>query len=570
MKHETLLEALVTYAKTQPEKTAVYLLNSSDINLIDADLKYGQLFESVYNLAETIKKHSRPGDRALLCYPTGLDFIIAFYACLWAKVIAVAVVVPTNVGLMKKIEAIDDNCKPTLVLTDSKTFDQCIQETVKRHDVQILVTDTIQLNAPVNFDTLFRPDIKSNDVAFLQYTSGSTSEPKGVMVSHGNLLSNIHDMTEAFNSTSDSIGLNWLPHTHDMGLIGSFLHSVHKGAVIYLMSPTSFIRRPMMWLQALSTYHVEITGGPCFALQLCLDTLSPEKIQTLNLASLRYIIIGSEPISEEVISQFFDKLKPTGLSKQAFSPSYGLAEATLMVSSRTGSKAIMLDYLALNQNVATLANAESQHAVTVLSCGKPYLSVAIVSPETKLLCSENTLGEVWLQGKSIAQGYWQNPVETKNNFNVTPTGVENQRFFRTGDLGFLNQGELYIVGRIKDVIIINGLNYYPQDIEQVVLLCDDRLHRANCAVFCWRPIHAVTDSFVVLVNLRKRLPDEDYVLLTTKIKKQILIAFQLVPHDVQFVHASLPKTTSGKLQRNACKQLYQDQCEQQATRVLYV
>lgn len=560
MKPVSLLENLVVYSIEQPEKIAINVLNSNDICLIDAQITYGELFASVYQLAQIIKKKCEEGDRVLLCYPTGLDFIIAFYACLWAKRIAVAIAVPSNEGLVMKFEAISDNCTPTLLLTDSKTFEHYLQKKVQRQDLHIFVTDTLQLNVPVNMNCLLRPMMQSNDVAFLQYTSGSTSSPKGVMISHGNLLANIHDMSKAFAGSSESIGLNWLPHTHDMGLIGSFLHSVHKGALIYLMSPTSFIRRPLMWLHALSNYRIEITGAPCSALQLCLDHLSEEKTKALDLRSLRYLIIGSEPISEHTVTQFFDKLLPAGLSKRAFAPSYGLAEATLMVSSRSGATAVIVDNKALNQNSVQLASHVSQHVSTFLSCGKPYISVRIVSADTHSPCSDKMLGEIWLQGETISQGYWKNALETKQYFNAT-LGEEHLKYFRTGDLGFLHQGELYIAGRIKDVIIMHGLNYYPHDIEQTILLCDERLHGATCAVFCWREVNASTDSFVVLVNTRRRLPDEVYAELAIKIKKQILKTFQIVPHDVQFIQVSLPKTTSGKLRRYACRQLYVDHCE---------
>lgn len=561
MQQGMLLENLALYAITQPEKIAVNVLNASDINVIDAKITFHELFTSVYNLAQIIKKQSSIGDRVLLCYPTGLDFIIAFYACLWAKVIAVAVVVPSNEGLIKKFNAIAANSTPTLLLTDSKTFDGCIHKQVGCEAFNRLVTDALELTAPVSIDGLMYPDIQLSEIAFLQYTSGSTAAPKGVMISHGNLIANINDMTEAFNGTSDSIGLNWLPHTHDMGLIGSFLHSVHKGAVIYLMSPTSFIRRPLMWLQALSRYRVEITGAPCFALQLCIEMLSDEKIKSLDLQSLRYIIIGSEPISNEVVNKFYDKLMPAGLSKQALAPSYGLAEATLMVSSQKGLNTLTLDYKALSRNVVKIANTACLHTITLLSCGRPYLAAQIVSFENHLPCSDNTVGEIWLQGAAIAKGYWQNALETQHHFKAMLNGAEDELYFRTGDLGFLHQGELYVVGRLKEVIIINGLNYYPEDIEHAALLCDGNLHRATCVAFQWRAKDAVTDGFVVLLNTRKRLSDELYAMLTIKIKKQLLKEFQLVPHDVQFTNMTLPKTTSGKLQRMACKQLYIEQCE---------
>ena len=345
-------------------------------------------------------------------------------------------------------------------------------------------------------------------------------------------------MTLAFKGTKDSIGLKWIPHTHDMGLIGSFLHSIHKGAEIYLMSPLSFIRRPMSWLKALSKYKVEITGCPCFGLKMCLDHLTQEEAKQLNLSHLRYIIVGSEPIVSQVVIDFFNQLQVAALSPNSFAPSYGLAESTLMVSSRTG--------LYLNNN-------------NMVSCGTTYQTVKIIQAGTNTCCADGETGEIWLHGASVAQGYWGNSSESMQNFNAQ---IENDArlFYKTGDLGFLYQNELYITGRLKDLIIIHGLNYYPQDIEELVLSCDDRLKSASCAVFRWFNPTQSAESFVVLVRSNKKLSDETQQDLIIQIKKQILKMFQLIPHDIQFIKFSIPRTTSGKIQRNMCEQYYKEQC----------
>lgn len=571
MEYKQLLKRLVYHAKTQPEKNAIYLLNSTDINLIDAQLTYHELIQSAYNLANIIKKQAEPCERVILCYPTGIDFIIAFYACLLAKVVAVAVIVPSNLGLVKKFAAIYEDCKARLILTDRKTKSQYLDSAyLVAHSggaplfpiAPIMATDEQFLDSPVDLSCLSSLEVNLDDLAFLQYTSGSTANPKGVMISHGNLINNIVDIAHAFNSKKEAIGLNWLPLTHDMGLIGSFLHSIHIGAELYLMSPLSFIRRPMTWLQALSKYRANVTGCPNFGLKMCIDHLSEDNVKALDLSQLHYIIVGSEPISFDVVSDFMNSLARAGLSRKAIAPAYGLAESTVMVSTRQGVNALTVNYLALNNNLVSVVNRTNQDAITLVSCGRPYQTVQIFSEKTKTRCAENEVGEIWLHGKSIAQGYWSQGAESQLDFEATLAN-DKRLFFRTGDIGFLHQGELYVVGRIKDVLIINGLNYYPQDIEQAVLACDAILHKATCIVFRWRTEEAVTDGFIIMIRPNKRLSDDVKRELSIKIKKQILKEFQLVPHDLQFVTVSLPKTTSGKLQRYACNTLYKEHCQHQ-------
>lgn len=536
MEHPSLLKNLVDHAKTSPYKKAIYVLNNNDIHQIDSHIDYISLLNCAYLLAEKIKQQTHQGDRVLLCYPTGIDFVIAFYACLIAEVIAVAVAVPSNSGLIKKFESIKNDCEPSLILTDNKTNDDCIQSTTT---LQVITTDEAHTAHTSPLKNIILPQLHLDDLAFLQYTSGSTTEPKGVMISHGNLIDNITKMSRVFDGKKESIGLKWIPHTHDMGLIGSFLHSVHQGAEIYFMSPLSFIRRPLSWLVALSTYKIDMTGCPCFGLKMCLDQMNPEKINDLDLSHLRTLIVGSEPISTDVVTDFFNQLAPTGLSMKAFAPSYGLAESTLMVSSRRGLQTI------------------EQHPTALVSCGKSYQDLQIVSLKTNRPCAEQEVGEIWLHGKSVAQGYWNNPLETQEQFQATLED-DPRAYFKTGDLGFLYQHELYLVGRHKEVIIIHGMNYYPQDIEQIVIASDPLLSKASCAVFHWPIKNSSTESFVVLIKPSKKLTEENKTSLLITIKKHILKEIQLIPHDIQWVDVNFPKTTSGKLQRTACKALYKE------------
>lgn len=544
MNTPNVLSFLIQYAKEQPNKHAIYLINSKDITIIDEKITYSELLLCVCKLAEELKAKTTIGDRVILCYATGIDYVVAFYACLWAQVIPVTLTVPNNAALVEKFLAIYNDCLPMLILTDKNNSDNCSALNIA---CEILVTDYVKYQN-ANVEPFALPIFAPEDLAFLQYTSGSVSSPKGVMISHGNLLSNLESMSQAFNSQKDWVGVNWLPHTHDMGLIGSFLHSVYKGAEIYLMPPSMIIRRPLSWLQATSLYRANITGGPCFILKMCLDSWDETRLEGLDLSAMKHIVIGSEPINIKVVKEFFNTLEAKGLSSKAFTPAYGLAEATLMVSLRSGFNILQ----------------KSEYSESLISCGRAYQNLRIVSPDKQCECAEDEIGEIWINGPSVAQGYWQNHYATEDAFGGKLPG-DNASYFKTGDLGFLHAEELYVVGRIKEVIIINGVNYYPQDIERSILAADDILKTASCAVFRWRPKDAFVDSFVVFIKANKRCSPEIQEDLIIAIKKHLLKTYHLIPFDIKFVSFSFPKTTSGKLQRHICATLYEEQCAQKDT-----
>lgn len=539
MSTPNILSILEQHAITQPNKYAVYLINSRDITLIDAKITYKELWLEVSKLAYVIKSKTIKGDRVVLSFPTGIDYVIAFYACIKAQVIPVTLTVPTNLLLVEKFLAIIADCNPKLILTERNTLHNSMLATLEA-SAKILVVD--DYSEDENFDDGSLPNINQSDLVFLQYTSGSLSNPKGVMISHANLMDNLDVMSTGFNSQADWVGVNWLPHTHDMGLVGSFLHSIYKGAEIYLMPPSMIIRRPLSWLQAVSFYRATITGGPCFMLKLCLDNWDENKTNNFDFSALKHIVVGSEPINEGLVRDFLNLLEDKGLSKEAFTPAYGLAEATLMVSARTSLKSI---------------HKSEYSNYPIVSCGKLYQNVRIVDVVSGVDCLENQIGEIWINGPSVAHGYWQNSKQTQDSF---ITDEKGKTYFKTGDLGFLVDNELYIAGRIKEVIIINGVNYYPQDLERSVLAANELLQNTSCVVFRWRPQEAIVDSFVVLIKAGKFFTDDIQNLLITDIKKYLLKTYHLVPFDIKFVSFNFPKTTSGKLQRFSCAKLYKENC----------
>lgn len=533
-----VLKTLVDHAKTKPEKNAIHLLNHADVAIIDDKINYHDLLGCVLTLAETIKANTNAGDRVLLCFPTGIEIAIAFYACLWARVIPVLVHVPTNGQLIDKFLAVKKDCGAALTLTDKATLYSLLQPELLTYSDKVISISELRYT-PRQACEFTLPSIEPNDIAYLQYTSGSTGDPKGVIIRHKNLRDNITKMSTVFAARDDSIGVCWLPHTHDMGLVGSFLHSVDKGASIYLMSPMSFIRKPFNWLRALSIYRATMTGSPCFGLKICLDNTPDERIHELDLSAMEHIIIGSEMIVPELVDSFMQRLADAKLPPKACAPSYGLAEATVFVSTRAGCHTV--DFL--NKKTA--------------SCGIPHQTVKIVCQETHRECCDQEVGEIWLHGESIAEGYWNKP-EYDALFKQKLNNQDPRLFFRTGDLGFMVNNELFLVGRMKDIIIVNGVNYYLQDIEKSVLSSGALLHDATCVAFCWRPDDAHTDQFVVLLRSKKRFSLDDEQKIIISIRKQLLKEYQLIPYDIKIVAFNFPRTTSGKLQRNECCKLYNE------------
>ncbi len=554
-------------ASEHPERTAYIFLENGESE--EARLTYAQLDSKAREIANhLLKSGAEKGDRALLLYPAGLDFITAFFGCLYAGMIAVPAYPPRRNQSLDRLQAIAQDCAPTLALTTQKVLTDT-QKTWEQDPLSSQLTWIPTDNIPHPPSPIFSENLPSphpSSLAFLQYTSGSTGTPKGVMVSHGNMIHNSKIIYVCFESEPHHTGVSWLPFHHDMGLIGGVLQTVYGGGTVVLMSPVAFLQKPIRWLQAISNYKVFTSGGPNFAYELCAQTAKPEQIAALDLSRWSLAFTGAEPIRPETLERFATAFAPSGFKSSAFYPCYGMAETTLIVTggSRFAEPVIYSanrDALERNQAVASSIPAESK---PIVGCGRSWLEqeVRIVEPETLTPCESGKIGEIWVAGQSIAQGYWQRPEQTAQTFQAKLAGSEAS-FLRTGDLGFFNDEELFITGRLKDVVIIRGRNHYPQDIELTVESAHAAMQLSGCAAFSVEANSA--EQLVVVAEVTRaylRQLDEDEAVkseIVLAIRRAVSEAHELQLYAIQLLKpGSLPKTSSGKVQRKQCRRQFSD------------
>ena len=529
--------------------------------------------------AELTNRGVRPGDRAILLYPPGLDFVTAFFGAIYAGVIAVPCYPPHRLQLARslpRLTAIISNADPSVVLCTADVADLAtgFADVPKLHALPWISTDTLGDDA---INTWKEPDVDASTVAFLQYTSGSTAAPRGVMVTHGNLLHNLAAINHVEENDSDSVSLSWLPVIHDMGLIEGVLEPAYAGYPSYLMSPATFLQRPVRWLRAITKYRATNSGGPNFAYELCARKVNAEQLETLDLSSWRVAYNGAEPIRSETLTTFYRTFRDCGFRWQSFYPVYGLAESTLVVSSGGRSYQpvfLAADAAALSRgNIEEAAQGGSSRQVTLVSSGPPARGarVLIIDPETCRRCAPHEIGEIWLSSPSVTKGYWRREAETSQTFGAILADDGSGPYLRTGDLGVLIDGELFVAGRLKDLLIIRGFKHYPQDLELTV----ERQHpaiRPGCvAVFA---LEAHDEHIAVAAELDPRRLDinrtnplEFLNLLregkgARAISDLITTICQAVAeiHGVQLHTVALlkpgaiPKTSSGKIQHRACAQ----------------
>ncbi|MBE9556413.1 MAG: fatty acyl-AMP ligase, partial [Proteobacteria bacterium] len=469
-------------AETQPDDPAYAFVNERGEE--ESRLTFAELDRLARALAEPIRLHTRPGDRARLIFPQGLDFIAAWFGCLYAGVIPVPVVSPKRNRLRHSTRAIVEDCRPALALTTSALLGEVRGEfagspawdamgwmAADRRDVP---TD----NAPPH-------DARPGDVAFLQYTSGSTSQPKGVMVGHGNLIANLEMIQRALGNTRKSTYVSWVPLYHDMGLILNVLQTLYVGSLCVLMAPNGFMQRPLNWLRAISDYRAEVAGAPSFAFDLCTTRHRADAMEGVDLSCWRLAFNGAEPVRADTLRTFAETFAPHGLDARALYPCYGMAEGTLLLSGGRRDappviRAVSRAALQAGQAIPAIADARD-----VVGCGRELSGerLAIVDPQTGMECAPGGVGEIWAAGPHIAQGYWNNPAATRETFQARLAGGGEGPFLRSGDLGFMLDGELFIAGRLKDVIIVRGQNHYPQDIEATAAACHPALRPNHAAAF---------------------------------------------------------------------------------------
>lgn len=518
----------------------------------EQSISYGQLDAQVRVIAVQLQTLGKAGERALLLYPAGLDYIVAFLGCLYAGVIVVPAYPPSR-HHADRLKAIIQDATPSVILT---TRDLCErlqenhQKTWNCHELMWLATDRLQSSNP---DLWVPPVLAPDSLAFLQYTSGSTGDPKGVMVSHGNLIANQRIIRKAFDHTQETVVVGWLPLYHDMGLIGNVLQPLYLGATAVLMSPLAFLEQPIRWLQTISKFRATTSGGPNFAYDLCIRKITPEQKRELDLSCWTLAFNGSEPVRAATLAQFSDAFAECGFRQQAFFPCYGLAESTLFVTGHRSTDGTQLKYSGGNQP------EKQQYSQNQVSCGHAWddHAICVVNPETRMLCADGEEGEVWITGPSVAQGYWNRPEDSEDIFRASLFDANLKRdFLRTGDLGIIEQNHLFVTGRIKDLIILRGRNYYPQDLEQAVNDGVVGIRSHCCAAFSVE--RAGEEILIVAAEVkRKTLPDHKAQTILSEMRR-VLADVSDAPSGALLLVSpgSIMKTSSGKVQRQAIKQAY--------------
>jgi natural product biosynthesis luciferase-like monooxygenase protein len=557
----TLVRLLRQRAGAQPNRLAYTFLADGDDG--ESRLTYGELDRRARSIAAQLQSMDAAGERALLLYPPGLDYIAAFFGCLYAGAVAVPVYPPRQNKTLARIAAIVSDARPAVALTTTQILSRMTPLLESAGDLNSMRWGSFEGDANGAQDEWREPAISGDTLAFLQYTSGSTGDPKGVLLSHRNLLHNSAMLRHFFEYTPESYCVSWLPVYHDMGLIGGVLQPLYGGFPCALISPTSFLQRPVRWLEAISRYRATISGGPNFAYELCVRKIGAEQISSLDLSSWGAAFNGAEPIRSETLDRFAEAFAPCGFRKQSFLACYGLAEATLIVSGSKKATPPVIKHFqlgGLESHTAAESAPGAENARPLVGCGRNLLDtqVIIANPETLTRCSPDEIGEVWVAGGSVAQGYWNRPAETAHTFAAFTADTIEGPFLRTGDLGLLQDGELFITGRLKDLIIIRGLNHYPQDIELTVERSHPSLRPGCGAAFSIQlnsQLNGQLDGAERLVVVQEiDRHQTDFETIIDLIRRAVAEEHELQLYAAVLIKpGSLPKTSSGKVQRNACQ-----------------
>lgn len=566
----TFITLLRDRAQRHPERVAFTFLKRGETPA--HRITYGELDRRARAIATSLQTRLSGGDRVLLVYPydAGIEFIAAFLGCLYAGVVAVPSHPPRNRYAFDDLSARFRSADTQTILTPT-SLRSPLQRQFAAHasgsdpsaEYDWRVPEAVPDEAAVDWKPPILPD---DALAFLQYTSGSTGAPKGVRVTHRSLLHNQRQLQMAFGHTEELVGLGWLPLFHDMGLIGNVLQTLYMGTACVLMSPIDFIQKPVRWLNAVSHYGVTTSGGPNFAYDLLCRYVTEAQSQTLDLSRWTVAFTGAEPVRPATLDAFVEKFGPCGFRREAFYPCYGMAEATLFISGGNASeppKILQVDEKALTQNRVEVVNAPASYRTatrTLVSCGYPWLgsAIAIADPDTGVRCPPGQIGEIWVSGDGLGDGYWRQPQETEHTFRAFLQDTGEGPFMRTGDLGFVQDGELYITGRLHDVLVFWGLNHYPQHIEQTVQRCHPSFRADGGAAFSIK-VNG-DDRLVVVQEVERR--DRQTIALTEVVEPIRWAVFQEHLIDVQAIvllpPGALPKTPSGKVQRQRCRHQFLD------------
>ncbi len=611
LESNNLVDLLSQRARQTPTQVAYTFLSDGEDDA--RSLTYAELEQRAKAIAAYLQKNSLPGERILLCYPSGLEYIAAFFGCLYAGALAVPLYPPHARRVDERIEAIRRDAQPTIALTTTKIAAKMQQSAECAPDsdpksapepapttapeskkLRWIATEKLGLGSGDQgpgdqgledqrlterelAEAWQAPELTESSLAYLQYTSGSTSDPKGVMVSHGNLLYNLRDSYASLEHRPDDVMVSWLPLFHDMGLIFGILYPLYIGIHGVFMAPSAFIESPIRWLKAISRYKGTHSGAPHFGYDYCLQKIAREERSQLDLHSWRFGITGAEPVRAATMKGFAEGFAEAGLMSHTLAVGYGLAEATLKVTTTLDGQewsayTFNQDALARNKVVAEEQNSTSR---ILVSCGTTGLETRIViaNPETLEQCAPDEVGEIWVGGPTVAQGYWENEEATKSTFGAYLQESSQGPFLRTGDLGFLYEGELFITGRLKDLIILRGRNHYPQDIESTAAKCHAAFHPDRAVAVALHKARAADPEQAAQAGTNHDLgPERLVVVLEVErqairsikgeeaiwaIRSAIAEEHEIQPYAVVLTKpGQIPMTTSGKVRRRACGEMY--------------
>lgn len=553
-------------AISNPKDIALVVVSEHQEQLTELNLTYKELSTRSQNLAAYLQANSKLGDRALLMFDNNEHYVVSFLACLYAGLIAVPLFVPESSRSqhLARVVSIGINAQAKWILAsseDNELVNLTMENMAKQgaQTCQLLSVDTKVFEHNDNWQSY---DPKPDDIAFLQYTSGSTAAPKGVMISHGNLMANEIAITKGFNSSQEDVVVTWLPLYHDMGLIGGLLQPLFLGAKCVLMSPRFFLEKPIRWLETIDRHRATVSGGPDFSYRLCIDRIKPKSLTNLDLSCLQVVFSGAEPVRHDTLTAFIDHIDVTGFNRSAIVPCYGLAEATLFVTSGQRSSGLLVQNFesdALAKGQAKIAK-QNENGIKQVACGYTVSDhkIKIVESNTGQIKENGEVGEIWASGPSIAQGYWQNEEATAATF----VEQDNKCWLRTGDLGVLVDQQLYIVGRAKDLIISRGRNLYPQDLEKTIESQFEHARKGRVAAFAAEGLQG--EGIGIALELSRRVQKQ--VSPQVIVERLGIIISELCDETVSVVvmmqPGSLPKTSSGKLQRSACHAVWQKQTKE--------